>query len=210
MAQPEFRFPSLGVRELLARTAREGAVAVRFLDVETCETLYREAAGYRYRPARAVVGKGANLVHQRLGVMPVLPAHSRFIALAEAFQEWWDHRLADVSPYPFESRLTFNDRMLQNYEVGELGITAHRDHAEYRNLICLFVIAGRARFFVCTTRSGAGAREIPHRPGDLILTPAPGLFGAAQRPFHLVRDISMPRYVFGLRQDRRRLAQVQT
>ena len=199
-----FLFPDLDVQGLLERTAREMAISVPFLDRQTCELLHREAMSYSFRPARPVVGKGENRVLQRLGVKPELPAHSRFLALADAFQEWWDRRLDDVSPYPFESRLTFNDRMLQNYEIGETGISAHRDHIEYRNLICLFVIAGKARFCVCSGRDGADAREIRNEPGDLILTPGPGLFGSPRRPFHLVRDISVPRYVFGLRQDRRR------
>lgn len=200
----EFRFPDLDVRELLERTARESAISVPFLDAEACEALHREAVGYAFRAARPVVGKGENRVRQRLGVFPVLPSHSRYIALAETFQDWWDRRLEGIAPYPFESRLELNDHMLQNYEVGEVGISAHRDHIEYRNLICLLVIAGRARFFVCSRRDGADAREIRNEPGDLILTPGPGLFGSTRRPFHLVRDISIPRYVFGLRQDRRR------
>ena len=192
------------MREVLERTAREGAISVPFLDAATCRALHREALGYSFRPARPVVGRGEKRVLQRLGVLPNLPLQSRFVALAEAFQDWWDRRLREVHPYPFESPLTFNDRMLQSYEVGEVGISAHRDHIEYRNLICLFVIAGEGRFFVCRDRDGAGAREIVNRPGDLILTPGPGLFGSARRPFHLVRDITLPRYVFGLRQDRRR------
>ena len=201
-----FLFPELDVRELLERTAREMAISVPFLAADECDALRREAAGYTFRPARSVVGKGENRVQQRLGVMPVLPARSRFNALTDAFQDWWDRRLEGISPYPFESRLTFNDRMLQNYDVGEVGISAHRDHIEYRNLICLLVIAGQARFFVCGSRDGADAREIPNAPGDLIITPGPGLFGSQRRPFHLVRDISVPRFVFGLRQDRRRMA----
>ena len=200
-----FLFPDLDVAQLLERTAREMAISVPFLDAEAREALHREATSYSFRPARAVVGKGERRVLQRLGVKPDLPAHSRFLALADAFQDWWDRRLEDISPYPFESRLTFNDRMLQNYEIGETGISAHRDHIEYRNLICLLVIAGNARFFVCRERDGADSREIRNEPGDLILTPGPGLFGSPRRPFHLVRDISAPRYVFGLRQDRRRL-----
>ena len=200
-----FLFPDLDVAKLLERTAREMAISVPFLDVEACEILHREALSYSFRPARPVVGTRENRVLQRLGVKPELPVNSGFLALTDAFQEWWDRRLEGVTPYPFESRLTFNDRMLQNYEIGETGISAHRDHIEYRNLICLFVIAGRARFFVCSGRDGADAREIRNEPGDLILTPGPGLFGSPRRPFHLVRDISVPRYVFGLRQDRRRL-----
>ena len=210
MEGTRFRFPDLDVRELLERAACELAISVPFLDAAACEALHREALGYSFRPARPVVGKGENRVLQRLGVMPVLPAHSRFIALTDAFQGWWDRRLEGVAPYPFESRLTFNDRMLQNYEVGEVGISAHRDHIEYRNLICLFVIAGKGRFFICRSRDGSDAREIPNDPGDLIITPGPGLFGSTRRPFHLVCDITIPRYVFGLRQDRRRLGPAPT
>jgi hypothetical protein len=92
--------------------------------------------------------------------------------------------------------------MLQRYDVGEVGITPHRDRSAYRNLVCLFVLEGRGRFFVCDDRSAAGAREIPHVAGDVVLMRAPGFQGSEERPFHFVRDIQSSRYVFGLRQER--------
>ena len=98
-------------------------------------------------------------------------------------------------------RLLFNDLMLQRYSVGEVGITPHRDRTGYRNLVCLFVLEGQGRFYVCNDRQGRGAREIPHAPGDVLLMRAPGFQRSAERPFHFVRDIQSPRYVFGLRQE---------
>ena len=93
--------------------------------------------------------------------------------------------------------------MLQRYSVGEVGITPHVDRTAYRNVVCLFVLEGQGRFYICDDRAGNGAREIPHTAGDVLLMRAPGFRGSDERPFHFVRDIQSPRYVFGLRHERR-------
>ena len=196
----QFRLDALAV---LGRVSRDGAVALPLIEESFRRRLHREAAAYRYRKARSLVGSGARAVRQRMGVLSELPPDSLYCALTRAFQSMWDRSLSGVAPYPFESTLHFNDLMLQKYDNGEVGITPHRDHIEYRNLICLFVIAGRGRFDVCDSRAGDGARRVEHRPGDVILTSAPGLMGRDERPFHCLSDITEPRYVFGLRQDRR-------
>jgi hypothetical protein len=67
--------------------------------------------------------------------------------------------------------------------------------------VCLFILEGKGRFFICQDRSGSGAREIPNQPGEVLLMRAPGFLGSQERPFHLVREIQEPRYVFGLRQE---------
>lgn len=189
---------------MLGAIEAEDAVAMPLLAEPACLRLLEEASRLEYRTAREVVGEGDARVWQRMEVQPSIPAESGFHRLAAAFQALWDRALADVDPYPFESRLVYNDLMLQRYDVGETGITPHRDHVEYRNLICLIVLAGRGRFCLCDDRRGAGMREIPHGPGDVIVTRAPGFLGSSRRPFHCVGDVTEPRYVFGLRQDRRR------
>jgi len=130
------------------------------------------------------------------------PPQSRFHELTAAFQRLWDGVLAAARSTPFEGPLVFNDLMLQRYAVGELGITPHRDRTAYRNLVCLFVLSGRGRFYVCDDRGATNAHEIPNAPGDVLLMRAPGFLGSNERPFHFVRDIREPRYVFGLRQER--------
>ena len=166
--------------------------------------LLEEARAVRFREARPVVGQGKRTVLQRMGVYNGFGPDSRFHDLTEAYQAVWDAWLAPMSPSPFESRLVFNDRMLQVYDPGEIGITPHVDRTGYRNLICLFVLEGRGRFGVCRDRSGRGARIIAHEPGDVVLTRAPGFRGSDRRPFHFVDLITERRYVFGLRHERGR------
>ena len=200
---PAERFvePELEVDELLDRLEREDALAVPALTDGYRDWLLEEACTARFRDARPVVGRAGRLVRQRMGVHDGFGPDSRFRDLTRHYQALWDGWLASVSPCPFESRLVFNDLMLQVYEPGEVGITPHMDRTAYRNLICLFVLEGRGRFGVCMDRSGHGARIVDHSPGDVVLTRAPGFRGSGHRPFHFVDRITERRYVFGLRHE---------
>ena len=196
--------PGLEVVEILDRLEREDAIAVPALTDEYRAWLLREARAAPFREARPVVGRGDRLVRQRMGVHNGFGPDSRFHDLTRHYQAAWDGWLASVTPCPFESRLVFNDLMLQVYEPGETGITPHMDRTSYRNLICLFVLEGCGRFGICEDRSGRGARIIAHRPGDVVLTRAPGFRGSGRRPFHFLDRITERRYVFGLRHERTR------
>lgn len=197
-----FRTRRLDLARIVAELDDTGAVAIPLLDDTFRAALLDAARAARFRPARPLVGKGERLVRQRMEVCEHFPTNSIFRVLTEAFQSLWDVALADTATNPFEGRLVFNDLMLQRYEVGEVGITPHRDRTAYRNLVCLFILEGRGRFFVCDDRIGSGAREIPHDAGDVLLMRAPGFRASDERPFHFVRDIRSPRYIFGLRQER--------
>ncbi len=196
-----FRAPRLNLAEIVAALAQSGALAVPLLGDEWRLLLLDAARAGRFRPARPLVGKGERLVRQRMEVCEHFSADSVFRILAREFQALWDDLLERASCSPFTGRLVFNDLMLQRYSVGEVGITPHRDRTGYRNLVCLFVLEGKGRFYLCDDRAGGGAREIPHVAGDLLLMRAPGFQASAERPFHFVRDIQSPRTVFGLRQD---------
>jgi hypothetical protein len=194
--------PRLKLAHILEALDDTGALAVPVLDDDIRVTLLEAASACRFRPARPLVGNGERLVRQRMEVCEHFPADSIFRVLTEEFQKLWDELLAGASANPFEGRLVFNDLMLQRYSIGEVGITPHRDRTGYRNLVCLFILEGRGRFYVCDDRTGSGAREIPHLAGDVLLMRAPGFRGSVERPFHFVRDIQSPRYIFGLRQER--------
>jgi hypothetical protein len=163
------------------------------------------ARASRFRAARPLVGQGERRVCQRMEVCGHFADDSIFRTLGREFQKLWDawltEGLAEGLASPFQGRLNFNDLMLQRYGVGEVGITPHRDRTAYRNLVCLFILEGQGRFYLCNDRQGRGAREIPHQAGDVVLMRAPGFQGSVARPFHFVRDIQSPRYVFGLRQE---------
>ena len=199
---PRFVEAALGARDLLDRLESEHAVVVPALSAGYRAWLLEEACALSFREARPLVGRGERLVRQRMGVYDDFGPGSRFHDLARHYQALWDGWLASMASCPFESRLVFNDLMLQVYEPGETGITPHMDRSSYRNLICLFVLEGRGRFGVCEDRSGRGARIIPHEPGDVVLTRAPGFRGSDHRPFHFVDRITERRYVFGLRHER--------
>ena len=200
---PAARFvePEFDVVEILDRLEREDAIAVPALNPDYRAWLLEEAYGAPFREARGVVGQGERLVRQRMEVHDGFGPESRFRDLTRQYQAVWDARLASLSDSPFESRLVFNDMMLQVYQPGETGITPHMDRTSYRNLICLFVLEGRGRFGVCEDRSGRGTRIIAHDPGDVVLTRAPGFRGSDHRPFHFLDRITKRRYVFGLRQE---------
>ena len=202
---PATRFvePELDVDEILDRLERDDAIAVPALTTKYRAWLLEEAHAAPFREARPVVGRGKRLVRQRMGVHDRFGPDSRFHDLTGHYQAVWDRWLGSAAAYPFESRLVFNDLMLQVYEPGETGITPHMDRTSYRNLICLFVLEGRGRFGTCDDRSGRGARIIVHEPGDVVLTRAPGFRRSDHRPFHFLDRITERRYVFGLRHERR-------
>ncbi|NIR31617.1 MAG: hypothetical protein GWN84_20360 [Gammaproteobacteria bacterium] len=179
-----------------------GATSVRCMDEEYRVVLAEEAARCAYRPGEAVVGSGDRLVRQQLAVADEIPEGGAFSALRDEFQRLMDGLLSQLEGYPFESRLWFNETVLQKYERGSIGITPHRDHIAYVNLVCIFNLAGRGRFGVAPDRSGRDARFVDAVPGNVILMRAPGFRGARRRPFHFVSDIEETRYVFGLRQIR--------
>jgi hypothetical protein len=112
----------------------------------------------------------------------------------------FDDFLQGLEIYTFETKLAFNSLVLQKYNKNSIGITPHRDHLKYINLICIFIIKGKGRFFVCSDREGHNAIEINSEPGNLIILRAPGFLGTKLRPFHYVTDINETRYTFGLRQ----------
>lgn len=200
-----FCVAGLDLEPVFDELGRFGATSRRVLGEDFRQRLLTEAEQCRYREAREVIGRGQNQVRQRMGVFDAFDPTSAFLELKRAFQSLWDGSLGRLPASPFERRPIFNDLMLQRYTPGKEGITPHRDRTAYRYIICLFVIEGYGRFGICEDRSGSGAREIPHGPGDVILTRAPGFRGSDERPFHFVEDIRQTRYVFGLRHDESRI-----
>lgn len=190
------------VEGVVEQLSTVGATSLPMLPDEVRMDLFREAESYDYQPAEEVVGQGSRTVRQQLGYYDTFAENSRFVRLRDAFQALLDDALEELDGYPFETQLDLNDMVLQKYEEGSLGITPHRDHLNYLNLVCIFVIGGQGRFFICDDRSGSNAREIEAPPGHVILMRAPGFQGSTGRPFHFLSDIQERRFSFGLRQKR--------
>lgn len=200
-----FRYPRFPLAQVAAELRRTGVSVLPLLSERFRQELLAETQCYRFRRARSMIGEGANRVEQRMAVCTDLRSDSLYPYLSACFQELFDTAVERSRRSPFDGTVIFNDYMLQRYTVGELGISPHRDRTAYRHLICLFVIAGYGRFYVCDDRTGGGAREIVNAPGDVIIMRAPGFDRSNERPFHYLVDIRSTRYVFGLRQDQTRL-----
>ena len=190
----------VNITDLFNELSDNGVVAVNILNESFRQSLLAEAQGYTYEPLPEVVGSGENIVRQQMGRFIDFLPESRFLLLKNSFRAWLVEQLKNLEDYPFEIPVDFNALELAKYEVGSLGITPHRDGFKYKNLICIFMIAGRGRFYVCSDRAGNDAREIDASPGHVILMKAPGFMGKKERPFHYVTGIQETRYIFGLRQ----------
>jgi hypothetical protein len=139
-------------------------------------------------------------------VREFLPGSS-FLAVRQEL-EWYIRRTAKLfegwsSSSLFTGTFHFNDLVAQRYAPVKWGITPHRDGKSKRNLIAVFVLEGDGRFCLCDDRAGTNPRELEAQPGDLILMRGPGFLGQNVMPFHFLRDITVQRTTFALRQDDR-------
>jgi len=196
-----FVLENLDLKRMWQELSGPGAASFKILAEDFRISLLREAHQYPYRPEAEIVGSGNRIVRQQLGSFEDFPDGSQFILLKSSFQTWLNDRVAHSQVSSFQKPLSFTSLVLQKYAKDSLGMTPHRDHLRYINLVCVFVIEGQARFYVCADRSGTDAKEVDASPGSVILLRAPGFLGSRDRPFHYVTGIQETRYSFGLRQE---------
>jgi hypothetical protein len=196
---PLFTLQKFKIHRIINELKVIGAASVPLLSEDFRLALLQEAVSYPYTPEVEAVGNGNQMVRQQLSSFTNFPALTLYNQLKNAFQNLLDEHLAAVKAYPFATKLNFNSMVLQKYELGSIGITPHRDRSSYINLVCIFNIDGRGKFYLCDDRCGTNAKAIDSSPGNVILLKAPG-FMDSSRPFHYVNDIQTIRYTFGLRQ----------
>lgn len=188
--------------DALRRVGDEGATSLALLPAGALGPLLEEARGLRYRPAKPVVGQGDAAVHQDFDLTTEVPPDGALMALARVVDRLIGEALASMRAPPLDA-FEINDYIVQRYPAGCAGMSPHRDHIRYTGLVVIVMLAGAGRFLVCDDRAGANEREIPVKPGELLLMRAPGFQGRGDRPFHAVRDITEDRCIFGLRHDAR-------
>ncbi len=187
----------------LARLDTAHAVSLPLLGARARRRLIGSTTRLPYRPAVPVVGAGANAVRQDFELCMAIPERSLLRAFAAALEALLNAALDRLEPRPLARPLHLNDLVVQRYPKGSLGITAHRDHLRYQNLVALVTLSGAARFRLCDDRAGRGARELPCPPGSLLLMRAPGFGGQGDRPFHFLDRVTRSRLSLGLRHDAR-------
>lgn len=184
-----FLLNEFDIGRILIELSSVCATSVKILNESFRELLIEEAECYSYKPEEEVVGTEDKIVRQQVSSFEGFPDGSKYTLLKRSFQSLLDEFLTLVEPYLFETKLDFNLPVLQKYKRGSIGITPHRDGLSYINLVCLFNIEGRGRFFICSDRSGRDSVEIDASPGNVILMRAPGFLPSKERPFHYVNDI---------------------
>lgn len=197
-----FNIEGIDITEITSGLRSVGAASAKILKEDFRFTLLKEALLYDYTPEDEVVGSGDRVVRQQVESFENFRKGSKYIWLRRMFQRLMDGVLGELDEYPFDTPLIFNSMSLQKYRKGSLGITPHRDGLRFINLVCIFIISGGGKFFVCADRSGRDASEIHTSPGRVVFLRAPGFMGSEERPFHFVTDIRQTRYTFGLRQMR--------
>jgi hypothetical protein len=197
-----------GLAGALARLDAEPAASLPLLDNHARRRLIGATTRLPYRPATPVIGAGANAVRQDFELCMAIPERSLLRAFAAALERLLNAALDRLEPRPLGQPLRLNDAIVQRYPKGSFGITAHRDHIRYRDLVALVTLSGSARFCLCDDRAGRGARELPCPPGHLLLMRAPGFSfgdrgGRGDRPFHFLDRVTRSRLSLGLRHDAR-------
>jgi hypothetical protein len=191
------------VAQSLARLAEQDAVSIDLLSPQGCADLLAASAELSYRDARPVIGTGDREVHQDFEICMPVPDGSLFHDCRDALERLLDRALKVMPAPPLAAPPRLNDLVVQRYPAGSRGITAHRDHLCYRDLVAIVTLAGQARFFVSTDRSGENAREVSIPPGSVLLMRAPGFADRDDRPFHFLNDVGEERVCLGLRHDMR-------
>jgi hypothetical protein len=185
----------------LKRLQSEAAVSLPLLGPADRQALIEQTKHLAYRRATRIIGEGEQAVRQDFELCMTIAAGSPFYDLAGALERQVARALTRLKPPPLATPPRFNDLIVQRYPPGSLGITPHRDHLRYRDLVAIVTLAGRARFFLCADRGGRDPRELPISPGSLLLMRAPGFAGCRDRPFHMLSEVSETRIALGLRHD---------
>jgi hypothetical protein len=184
----------------LEEVRHNDAAAVRVLNHDGREWLREAAEGLAFRAARSSVGSGEKTVTQDFEICPQPPSDSAWYTGATLMTDLVNAGLRRMASPPCPD-VTFNEAVVQRYAPCACGISAHRDHVRYINLVGILVIEGEGDFFVCGDRQGHDARRIPAPPGSFLLMRAPGFDVSRYRPFHMLGEVRRERLIVGYRQD---------
>ena len=199
----------LKLPEILDSLTDIGATSILILRTDAREQLVHTARNLSYQQEVEEVGKGERLVRQQVASCEDFSEAPIFLQLRDAFQELLTQSLIHLSIDSFSFPVDLNRMVLQKYEPNSIGITPHRDGKRYKNLVCVFVLEGKGKFYVCGNRAGNDPIEIDATAGNVLLMRASGFKGINNclaehdeiRPFHFITDIPTQRYTFALRQE---------
>ncbi|HEY9877706.1 MAG TPA: hypothetical protein V6D29_04580 [Leptolyngbyaceae cyanobacterium] len=197
--RPFFSSP-LDIHAVLGALSTDGAISVPLLSEAARQALVQEAERFYYEPEVETYGTGDQTVRTEYSSCNEFAKVGLYADFQQAFQELLDQELSQLDVYPFNTKLQFNDLVLQRYTPGQVGITPHRDSLWAIHLIALVNLCGEADFYRCDDRQGSNAVQLDTTPGNVIFLRAPGFLNTQVRPFHFLTGIRSTRYSLGLRQ----------
>lgn len=125
---------------------------------------------------------------------------SRIKGFKEEYLEFYD-RMGKLAKF----RKRFNSIGMNYYPKDSIGISIHQDYSIDVNLVSVFVLSGKAPFYVCKRKSKEEAIQLESSPGTLILMRGPRNEQEQMfRPFHYVGDVEEERYSMIIRTMRRK------
>lgn len=174
-------------------------VACPLIAPTECAALIDTVAGLPFRVAKREAGPRA--VQQDFEICMGVPEGHVLRGMAARIGNLIDQALALMDPALLSGPCVLNDIVVQRYSPGSFGITPHRDHIRYRDIVVLLILCGDGDFYTCADRESSARRIIDIRPGDILLMRAPGFAGSDARPFHGLADVRSLRYSVGFRHD---------
>jgi hypothetical protein len=181
---------------------RDDAAAVTVLTERGRSWLRDAAKTLAYKRSRPVVGHGEKAVTQDFDISTNPPWDSAWGECARLMSNLVNAGLANMRQPPCPP-VRFNEAVIQYYRPCACGISPHRDHVRYINVIGILIVDGEGDFYVCADRAGNGARRIPAGPGDFLLMRGPDFDESRYRPFHMLGAVRTDRLIVGYRQDTR-------
>jgi dihydroneopterin aldolase len=190
------KYDSWFTKNIIRELQENDVCTLPLLSEELCIKIQEEAVRFPFIEAEKVYGK--NNVQQNFTYFREYPKDNFLWNIAYELEQYL-HQETEGLPYQvFETPLTFTEVSSQIYEVGELGISFHKDESRFRNIIVICVIEGVSEFSAITQR---GEITITGKRGDVIFMRAPGFMQTDIRPMHMVKNIISKRLSISFRQE---------
>lgn len=194
------------VERIITELSSVGGIVVKdFLKLDFASVLLEEIKIADYQPQPNYVEK----VTQELDLCVLdeadrnKPDHNGYantFMLRDTFLKFMKTRGQNTEISEFFPKLNFDSVYLQRYQRNSRGVSAHKDHKRYINLICIFSLGADSRFLLYNSNGSAKGMDASH--GSLIMLRAPGFpFSGASRPLHSLEGPKENiRYSISLRQ----------
>ncbi|RZO22056.1 MAG: hypothetical protein EVB05_05235 [Candidatus Thioglobus sp.] len=192
------------LEESVNQLESEPAIAIDCLSDQECQSLVSMVDELNFRNAMPVTGSKQYPVHQDFELDYCIPEKHALWQLPDHLGSQIFSCLLNAPNVSVDEvrRFRFNDLIVQRYPSGCQGISPHRDRADYRLVIGILLLSGDGNFRIHHGRDENRGQIIPFNKGQLLLMGAPGLSSDFVRPFHSVREVSVPRRTIGMRFDR--------